>query len=148
MRLGVQTLLTIAAAISMNCGGGSGGGTVTAPSVPGAQPPTVNVGFQPVDGTSAWVGRASTNEGGSSDDFGLTVQQMGAQVTGDISSTAWGSLSLGRSGPFWHKDYFDRFILDEGHLARTIDYVENNPVKAGLVPAVAAWPWSYARLRA
>jgi REP element-mobilizing transposase RayT len=67
---------------------------------------------------------------------------------------AWKSFSakqanrtLGRSGPFWHKDYFDRFIRDEGHLARTIAYVENNPVKAGLGPAVAAWPWSSARLR-
>jgi putative transposase len=35
---------------------------------------------------------------------------------------------LRRNGPFWHKDYFDRFIRDEGHLARTLDYVENNPV--------------------
>ena len=40
---------------------------------------------------------------------------------------------IGRSGTFWHADYFDRFMRDEGHMARTIDYVENNPVKAGLV---------------
>ena len=31
---------------------------------------------------------------------------------------------------FWHADYFDRYMRDEGHLARTTDYVENNPVKA------------------
>jgi REP element-mobilizing transposase RayT len=55
---------------------------------------------------------------------------------------------LGRSGPFWHRDYFDRFIRDEGHLARTIEYVENNPVKAGLVTTTAEWPWSSGRLRA
>jgi REP element-mobilizing transposase RayT len=54
---------------------------------------------------------------------------------------------LGRSGPFWHKDYFDRFIRDEGHLARTIDYVENNPVKAGLASIVAEWPWGSGRFR-
>ena len=36
------------------------------------------------------------------------------------TETAWAQCS----GPFWHKDYFDRFIRDEGHLARTTDYVE------------------------
>ncbi len=54
---------------------------------------------------------------------------------------------LDRSGSFWHRDYFDRFIRDEGHLLRTIDYVENNPVKAGLAATAAAWPWSSGRLR-
>lgn len=54
---------------------------------------------------------------------------------------------LARSGSFWHQDYFDRFIRDEGHLERTIDYVENNPVKAGLAPVASAWPWSSGRLR-
>jgi REP element-mobilizing transposase RayT len=54
---------------------------------------------------------------------------------------------LGRSGAFWHRDYFDRFIRDEGHLNRTIEYVENNPVKAGLVSEPAQWRWSSARLR-
>ena len=54
---------------------------------------------------------------------------------------------LDRSGSFWHRDYFDRFIRDEGHLMRTIDYVENNPVKAGLAGSAAAWPWSSGRLR-
>jgi putative transposase len=55
---------------------------------------------------------------------------------------------LRRNGPFWHKDYFDRFIRDEGHLARTIDYVESNPVKAGLASTANSWSWSSARRRA
>jgi REP element-mobilizing transposase RayT len=54
---------------------------------------------------------------------------------------------LERAGSFWHKDYFDRFIRDEGHLARTIEYVENNPAKAGLVSATTTWPWSSGRFR-
>ena len=54
---------------------------------------------------------------------------------------------LARSGPFWDRDYFDRYIRDEGHLERTIYYVENNPVKAGLTAVSSAWPWSSRRLR-
>jgi hypothetical protein len=100
MRLGVQALLTIAAVISVNCGGGSGGGTVTAPSAPAAQPPAVNVGFQPVDGTPAWVGRASTDQGGSSDTFEMTVQQVGSQLTGTIGAFVWGDRGFPHAGPF------------------------------------------------
>ena len=54
---------------------------------------------------------------------------------------------LARSGPFWHRDYFDRYIRDEGHLQRTVDYVENNPVKAGVIPDAIDWPWSSRHLR-
>jgi REP element-mobilizing transposase RayT len=54
---------------------------------------------------------------------------------------------LGRSGVFWHRDYFDRYMRDEGHLARTVEYVENNPVKAGLTSDPTKWRWSSARLR-
>ncbi len=54
---------------------------------------------------------------------------------------------LGRRGPFWHKDYFDRYIRDEGHLARTVEYIEDNPVKAGLASTNAEWPWSSRRFR-
>jgi REP element-mobilizing transposase RayT len=52
---------------------------------------------------------------------------------------------IGRTGAFWHADYFDRYMRDEGHLARTTDYVENNPVKAGLVASAAEWRWCSAR---
>lgn len=54
---------------------------------------------------------------------------------------------LRRSGPFWNADYFDRFMRDEGHLQRTIGYVEQNPVKAGLATEPRDWPWSSARWR-
>jgi len=54
---------------------------------------------------------------------------------------------LGRTGSFWHADYFDRYIRDDEHLARTIEYVEQNPAKAGLVDVAAGWLWSSARLR-
>ena len=54
---------------------------------------------------------------------------------------------LGRTGPFWHPDYFDRYMRNEGHLERTIEYVENNPVKSGLVASADDWQWSSAQFR-
>ncbi|MBS0527713.1 MAG: transposase [Proteobacteria bacterium] len=54
---------------------------------------------------------------------------------------------LRRTGPFWHADYFDRFMRNEDHLSRTIGYVEDNPVKAGLVDSAGKWPWSSASRR-
>ena len=54
---------------------------------------------------------------------------------------------LNRSGRFWHADYFDRYMRSEGQFNRTVEYVEQNPVKAGLVSVAAAWPWSSAQFR-
>ena len=49
---------------------------------------------------------------------------------------------LGRSGPFWHADYFDRFMRDEGHFVTTLKYIHGNPVKAGLCTDPSAWEWT------
>jgi len=54
---------------------------------------------------------------------------------------------LGQSGSFWHADYFNRYMRDEDHLQRMIEYVEQNPMKAGLAQAPADWAWSSARFR-
>ena len=44
----------------------------------------------------------------------------------------------------WMPDYWDRFIRDEKHLHSVIDYIHNNPVKAGLCHKKTDWPWSSA----
>ena len=49
---------------------------------------------------------------------------------------------LERSGTFWYRDYFDRFMRDEDHFAATVDYIHWNPVKAGLCTAPSAWEWT------
>jgi putative transposase len=54
---------------------------------------------------------------------------------------------LSCAGSFWNQDYFDRYMRSESHLETTIAYVENNPVKAGLVSTPDAWRWSSGRLR-
>ena len=51
---------------------------------------------------------------------------------------------LGRNGPFWQKEYHDRYIRDEGHYRAAIDYIERNPVKAGLCAKLEDWPFGSA----
>jgi putative transposase len=54
---------------------------------------------------------------------------------------------LRRRGEFWQADYWDTFMRDGAHELETRKYIENNPVKAGLVADPKAWPWSSARFR-
>ena len=54
---------------------------------------------------------------------------------------------LERSGAFWQRDYWDRFIRNDRHFTDTVNYIDLNPVKAGLVAEPASWPWGSARLR-
>lgn len=42
----------------------------------------------------------------------------------------------------WQCDYWDRFIRDENHFKKAIEYIHNNPVKAGLVKLPEKWEWS------
>ena len=43
----------------------------------------------------------------------------------------------------WQQEYWDRFIRDERHFASSINYILDNPVKAGLVQESKDWPWVY-----
>ena len=52
---------------------------------------------------------------------------------------------LRRSGSFWAKDYFDRWIRNRNECDKVIRYVERNPVKAGLCKSPE--DWSSARQR-
>jgi REP element-mobilizing transposase RayT len=54
---------------------------------------------------------------------------------------------LGRSGRFWQKESFDRYVRDEKHYHQAVSYIETNPVKAGLCKTPEDWKWSSARRR-
>ena len=54
---------------------------------------------------------------------------------------------LGRTGPFWQKDYWDRFIRDDQHFSAAEHYIDMNPVKAALAAAPEDWLWGSARLK-
>lgn len=54
----------------------------------------------------------------------------------------------GSNGRVWSPEYFDRYVRDECHYANAKYYIENNPVKAGLVGRPEDWPYSSVTVRA
>ena len=44
----------------------------------------------------------------------------------------------------WQREYWDRFIRDEKHFNKSVNYIFNNPVKAGLCKTIQDWTWSNA----
>lgn len=53
---------------------------------------------------------------------------------------------LGRSGPFWQEDYFDRFVRNRSQLAAAASYIHYNPVAAGLCKTMEDWQLSSFRI--
>jgi REP element-mobilizing transposase RayT len=51
---------------------------------------------------------------------------------------------LKRTGRFWQKEPFDRYIRNERHYNNALAYIENNPVKAQLCETPEDWLWSSA----
>jgi putative transposase len=55
---------------------------------------------------------------------------------------------LGRRGQrFWQEEYFDRQARSRVEAERIRQYIEWNPVKAGLASTPESYPWSSAHLR-
>ena len=45
-------------------------------------------------------------------------------------------------GYLWQKGYYDRALRDETEIEPHVIYIEQNPVRAGLVKSAEDWPWS------
>ena len=55
------------------------------------------------------------------------------------------NVALARTGlPFWQAESYDHWVRDQHELERITAYIENNPVKAGLVARPEDHPWSSA----
>jgi len=56
---------------------------------------------------------------------------------------------LGRTGqPFWQAESYDHAVRDDRESDRIKGYIENNPVKAGLVANAEDYLWSSAARKA
>ena len=52
---------------------------------------------------------------------------------------------LNRTGePFWRKESYDHWVRNQNEFEKIRAYIENNPVKAGLVQNPEDYPWSSA----
>jgi putative transposase len=54
---------------------------------------------------------------------------------------------LGLAGTFWQDEAYDHVVRGDDELARIIEYIEANPVRAGLSPTPEDWRFSSARDR-
>ena len=57
------------------------------------------------------------------------------------------NIILKRDGAFWQDESYDRVIRDHEEYIRTVIYVLENPVKAGLVSRWDEWQWTYCWLK-
>jgi len=49
--------------------------------------------------------------------------------------------ALSRKGPVWQEEFFDHVLRSNDSLVDRVDYVCQNPVRAGLVTTEANYPW-------
>jgi len=73
------------------------------------------------------------------EDFSKALQQIKWQYT------HYYNLKYKRYGPLWRERFKSLVIEDERYLAACGQYVEYNPVKAGLVTRCEDWPHSSSR---
>jgi len=52
---------------------------------------------------------------------------------------------LNREGDFWQHENYDHVVRNDDEWRRIVNYVLNNPVKAGWVEKWEDWKWSYCR---
>jgi len=80
---------------------------------------------------------------------GLTLTRQGQKSFGESgwieaeSESGFGEKLNSEKRSFWRGDYWDTFMRDVEYAERTVRYIRNNPVKAGLVEDWKAWPWTY-----
>lgn len=53
------------------------------------------------------------------------------------------NVALKRTGPVWQEEFFDHVLRSNDRLVDRVDYVCQNPVRAGLVSAQAEYPWAW-----
>lgn len=66
------------------------------------------------------------------------MQSLKAHSARNINRT------LGTTGEIWMREYYDRYIRSGEHLDYCMNYIHDNPIKAGLCKRVEDWEFSSA----
>jgi type I restriction enzyme R subunit len=99
---------------------------------------------------SEWVAQCTETSNGHAPDDPVarrTPRQRIMQSVKGYSAYQCNRL-LGLCGEFWQDEAYDHVVRNDEELFRIIDYIENNPVRAGLCERRADWRWSSAVDRA
>ena len=51
--------------------------------------------------------------------------------------------ALNRKGPVWQEEWFDHVLRSSESVFDKVDYILENPVRAGLVESPDRYPWSW-----
>ncbi|MBI1782029.1 MAG: transposase [Sphingobacteriales bacterium] len=73
----------------------------------------------------------------NADDDLFRIMQRHKSYTAGVSNRI-----LKHSGQFWERESYDHVVRD-GEFERIVNYILNNPVKAGFVNNWLKWKWSY-----
>ena len=73
----------------------------------------------------------------------VPIPQIMRWVKGSCARAA--NRILSRTGqPFWQDESYDHYLRRSEQISRTIAYIEENPVSAGLAATAERWRWSSA----
>jgi REP element-mobilizing transposase RayT len=73
----------------------------------------------------------------------VSLAQLTQRIKGVTAPAA--NKILGREGNrFWNEESFDHWVRNAAEFIRIKNYIEQNPVTAGLAKSPQDWPWSSA----
>ena len=73
----------------------------------------------------------------------IAAERLMQSMKGSTARRA--NLVLGRTGEtFWQRESYDHWVRDEAEFGRIVRYIEENPVKAGIVRRAEDYRWSSA----
>ena len=73
--------------------------------------------------------------------LGLSFSGVMKRLKGRSSLNA--NRAMGRSGRLWQAEFFDRILRSDENLTEKMDYICNNPVRAGIVAAWREYRWTW-----
>jgi len=56
------------------------------------------------------------------------------------------NLILNRSGSLWYREYYDHWVRSGREFVNVVEYIRQNPVRAGLVKEPEEWKWTWLNL--
>jgi REP element-mobilizing transposase RayT len=75
------------------------------------------------------------------DDWSYTLPEIMKSIKGRSAHQI--NVALRRTGPVWQEEFFDHVLRSNDSLVDRVEYVCQNPVRAGLVRTEAEYSWAW-----